>query len=231
MSMMENSIKARYQVNQNIFITCYLEVMEASSQAGLKAQIGIRIPGDTIVPVGTKLYLATEPAKTGDIDSDSFELFYSVVQGIEIFEGIPVQCCSPIYREQHQNRRSKERMPVEFSVQLKEMGDQDFQVIEATPGGLTLRHKFAGTLSGLLIDHAYHFDLRYKDLEATLTGHTVHLQYDWHHHVHHIGLKLLNLTPTQENMLSLLIDPKASVDITQKSLVDAEEFRIRPDLG
>lgn len=229
MDFSEDSLKARYQVHKNVFVTCYLDIIEATVE-GFTAQVGIRAMGDTVIPVGTKLYLTSAPIKAAkNLRDDEFEMFYVLIQGVEIDCGVPLQTCSPIYREIRENNRLLDRVETDFSLQMKEIGDLPFLVLNGSHGGLTLQYQASGMFMGLVPGNQYHLKLTHKDKVAIVPALATHIQYDWYNNQHLLGVHFLKLDDKQEFMLNRLLDPQFEVKINQRALVDTDEAKIRPD--
>jgi hypothetical protein len=225
---MAQPLKAKYQVNRNIYVTCYLDIIEATMD-GMKTQVGIRIPGDTILPVGTKLYITQVTPK--EQVEDEFEAYYVTVQGVEVEQGLPLQLCSPIMREKRRNMRQRDRKQANFAVKLLELEDTEFTVINGSIDGLTMQYRTTGMLIGLVLGQQYDLHMEYKEQSLNLPVEAIHIQYDWHNNNHLLGVKVLELSQNQEFMLNRLIDPSYTFEVKQSALVDTEEARIRPDMG
>ncbi len=226
--LLEQSLRAKYLANKNLFVVCYLDVIEATAD-GFKAQVGIRVPGDTIIPVGTRLYLQPDGGRVKVSASGEFELYYVIAQGVEISDHLPVQVCSPIYREAGTNRRRVERIETDFDVTVQEIGDVPFKVVEGSHKGLTLEFKATGLFVGVVLGSEYHLNLNYKGQAFTLPVQVNHIHYDWHCNQHRVGVKILQLHAGQEAILSKLLEPTKKLDLKQKALVDTDEARIRPE--
>jgi PilZ domain len=204
---MEKILKAKYQANKNLFVTCYLNVVEATSKE-FKAQIGIRSPGDTIVPVGTKLYLIQEnfsPTENGDPD-----LFFVVVEGIEIDGGLPVQVCSPICKENRQDSRKKERQDCYFEVSsIDGMAFEQCTAINGSMKGLGLKLKAAKIYSGLVLDNTCQLSIPVAEENETISlpVKIAHIQYNWQTYEHLIGVQILQATTQDSELLYRLLNP------------------------
>lgn len=226
--MMEQSFKAKYQVNKNLFVACYLDVVEATQQ-GFKAQVGIRSPGDIILPVGTKLYLASVPSLQPHLKSNAFETYYVVVEGVEVDYGVAIQSCSPILKEKRKNLRRFDRKETSFDAHISEIAGTNFSVLNGSSDGLALQYKASSLLVGLVLGNRYTFNASYKDHLLSIPAKALHLHYDWKNNQHTLGLKILQLNTDQEFLLNRLLDPNYTDDTSQNASIDTEEARIRAD--
>jgi hypothetical protein len=221
----QHKLWAKYQVHRNLFVICRVEVTQATA-TGFKAQIGIRQPGDTIVPVGTRLYLlgdnvASLPQKT----AQGYELFYVNVEGIDISYGMPVQVCSPIQREIQPDRRRTVRQPTSFPLILTDMETPPYTVVSAHAGGLTMVDNNARPFVGLGLGNTYHLamsPLREPDLIFPIT--IRHIQYDWMENQHRLGVQINRLSKLQTTVLLQLIK---GVALAQATTVDTGSGLIR----
>lgn len=229
MLQLEQTLKAKYQVNRNLFVTCNLDGIEATDD-GIKAQIGIRSPGDTIVPVGTKLYLPSHTIKSVGPEGNEYEIFFVVVLGVAIEYGQPAQICSPIQKERRKNKRQVERKACQFKISFAEMPETEFSAISGTPQGLTLRYNPSRLFIGLVLGNEYTLKTRYKEEDLAFPIQIVHLHYDWQTNNHLVGARVLQLSQTQELMLNRLIDPNYKIEVKQTASIDTDEARIRSDM-
>ncbi len=228
MDLMEHSLKAKYQVNKNLFVICYLDIIDATSE-GFKAQIGIRVPGDTVIPVGTKLYLALHPTRPFAMEEDDFETFYVLVQGVEIQHGLPVQTCSPILRERRKNKRGIERRESHFEVKLQQIEGRSFTAMNGTLRGLTLMYQATGMFIGVVLGSTYQLDTAYKETPLSFPVRIAHIHYDWYSNQHLMGVRILEMSPREEPYFMRLIQPPPAGGYDQSASVDTEEALIRHD--
>lgn len=229
MDLMEQSLRAKYRINNNLYITCYLDIIDATAE-GFLAQVGIRVPGDTVIPIGTKLYLASSQVKHSTPENKGFiNLFYVAVKGVEINYGVPVQVCSPICRETRPDMRQRERMKTQFNIEIEEMGDAHFIVVEGSTGGLTVLYQASKVFAGLVLGNKYKVNVPLREETLAFPVRVTHILYDWRTYQHLIGVEVLELTQSQEFLLSRIIDPNAKTDISQHASIDTEEARIRQD--
>ncbi len=228
MQLLEESLRVKYQVRKNLFVTCYLDVVDATAE-GFKAQVGIRIPGDTVIPTGTKLYLAHTHEDNPLQEGNMFEMYYVTVKGVESLKGMPVQVCSAITKEKREDLREIERKDCYFEIRIAEVEEGEYTAINGSIGGLTVMYQTDKRFSGLVLGSNYHFTAQYKNELLSVPSQITHIHYDWHTNQHLMGLKVLNLTRDQEVILNKLIDPAYTIEIKHKSLVDADEARIRVD--
>lgn len=223
----EESLKAKYQVKDNIFVTCSLDVIEATA-TGLKTQIGIRMPGDVFIPPGTRLYIISGTSSQTSSKGEQ-ERFYVVSQGIEVMDGVPVMACSPITRETIPNRRKQERLACQFSARMDDLGQLKFTATLGSTLGLTLICHPSKRLIGLVVGKQQELQVRYKDRDYPFSTEITHIHYDWQKCRHSVGVKFKDLTEQQEVIIKRLIDPEYTVEISQTALVDPEQARIVPD--
>ncbi len=220
-------LKAKYKLNKYIFVSCCLEIIEATSD-GLLARIGIREPGDTVIAVGTRLYLSSNAVRN-EQGNPAYEIYHVTVQGVEMAEGQPLLVCSPIAKETRNETRTVVRKPTRFDVHFEEIPETPLSAISGSIGGLTLLAHPSRLFVGLVLDKQYTLCAKYRNRPLSIPVQVKHLLYDWHSNEHALGVKVLELNDDQEFMLQRLIDPNYTEEEKEKAAVDTEEFRIRPE--
>lgn len=209
-------LRGRYQITKNTFVTCYLDVLEAS-QEGFKTFIGLSSRADTVVPVGTRIFFNAEPTE----GEQGFNLYSITVQKIEDIEGQPILVCSPIEKETRANLRSKGRIATEFPVMLSGQTQKSgFIAKDGTTSGLTLFYAAKKAILSLALRQTYHFSVEYKGTAYQLPGEVKHIQYDWKTHEHRVGVHFPQLPEQEKVILNLLLDPSYTTPITNKQTVD-----------
>jgi len=221
---MDKVLKAKYQANKNLFVTCYLNVIEATSKE-FKAQVGIRAAGDTIIPVGTKLYLIQE-AGLAEEDTDP-ELFFVVVEGIELDGGLPIQVCSPICRENRQDERKKDRQACNFEVLIDGMSFEQCTAVNASMKGLGLKLKASKIYGGLVLDNICQLSIPMKNEEPiSLPIRIAHIHYNWQTYEHFLGVQIMQASTQDSERFYQLLNPLSKDN--QVTTID-EQARIHLD--
>lgn len=208
-------LRGKYQITKNTFVTCYLDVLEASSN-GLRTFIGLSRRADTVVPVGTKIFFNAEPIRDQS-QSQSFDLYSITVQKIEDENGQPLLVCSPIQKETRPDLRSEERKIKEFPVTLQ---NASFIAKGGTAKGLTLYYAAKKALLSLALKQVYQFSVEYKGATYHLPGEIKHIHYDWKTHEHLLGVAFSKLPKQEEAVLNFLLDPEYTVPIAEKQTID-----------
>lgn len=220
-----SSQKAKYQVNKNTFVVCYLDVLEATSE-NFKAQVGIRAQGDSLIPLGTKLYMISDALYEQYVGKQRFDLFYVVVEDLEIRNGYPIQVCSAISKERRVNLRSKTRrrgsFPLYFSNEEGELG-----VLEGSVSGVSAIYHPQSSVAGLVVGQTYDLNFEYNTQLHSIQSRVAHLHYDWMSNEHVVGFAFENMSNEASTALSKLLDVHF-IDTTPKSEVDADAARIKP---
>jgi hypothetical protein len=220
-------LRGRYQITKNTFVTCYLDVLEASSD-GFKTFIGLSSRADTVVPVGTRIFFNAEPSRQVDAQPpQSFDVYSITVRQIEDVSGQPILVCSPIQKETRPNLRSEERKQAQFPVRLSGKSQStSFVAKEGTVKGLTLVYAARKALLSLALGQVYNFSVEYKGTTYQLPGEVKHIRYDWKTHEHLVGVHFRQLPEQEKVVLNLLLDPTYTIPITDKQTVDTSLGKI-----
>lgn len=222
------TLRGKYQIKKNIYVTCYVDVVEANDQ-GIRAFIGLKRLSDTIVATGTKIYFNAESInKINERRSNSFDVFSVTVLDLEDLDGKPLHVCTPILKEKRTNLRAAERVKTEFYVHMAGTG-ASFLAKNGTLNGLTLLYKSKKAVLSLTLNTCYDFDIAYKGKNYAFNGEVRHIQYDWKTHDHLIGIYFKKLPGEQETVLNLLLDPNYKVDLTAKQTIDTAAGKISRD--
>lgn len=214
-------LRGKYQIMKNTFVTCYLDVVQASEE-GFKAFIGLSSRGGTVVPVGTRIFFRAEPSRQAEPQpSHAFELYSITVRQIEDVNGQPILVCSPIQKESRPDLRTEARKKVQFPVTLsgKNQG-ASFIAKEGTVNGLTLVYTAKKALLSLVLGQVYPFTVEYKGTAYHLPGEVKHIQYDWKTHEHLVGVHFRQLPEQEKIILNLLLDPNYTIPIMDRQTVD-----------
>lgn len=224
------TLKGKYQIKKNIYVTCYVDAQEANDKA-FKTYLGLKKRYDALVPVGTKLYFNAESInKINARRSGVFDIFSVSVTEVEAqSNGRHLHICTPILRETHPDKRQQERPKTEFYLTHAET-HASFVAINATLKGLKLVYKSKKAMLSLNLEQHCNFELNYKGSTYQLGGEIRYIQYDWKTHNHEIGIRLDKLSEEQEIILNRLIDPNYHLDISSKQTVDTAEGKISRDL-
>lgn len=213
-------LRGKYQLTRNTFVTCYLDVLDASKD-GIYAFIGLKSRADTVVPVGMKIFFNAEAmTKAGIRHSEHFDVFSITVQEVQDVEGQPLLLCTPINKETRPNLRKTERKTAEFPVTLVGKQSAVFMVKGGTAQGLSLYYTEKRAILSLALGRTYVFAVDHKDTTYNLPGEVKHIQYDWKTHAHLVGVYFPNLAEKEEAVLNLLLDPEYVVPISEKQTVD-----------
>ncbi|HEY9744799.1 MAG TPA: hypothetical protein V6C99_01125 [Oculatellaceae cyanobacterium] len=218
-------LRGKYQIAKGTFVTCYLDVLEASEER-LRAFVSFsRLPGPT-VPIGTRIFFNSEAIPGAPLEA-AFAVYSIVVQGIEEAQGQPLLVCSPIDKEVRPNLRTTERKPTEFRVTLPGKADDSvFIAKEGNLKGLTLHHSSKKVILSLALGRVYGFKVEHKGSTFTLPGEVRHIRYDWKTYEHCIGIHFPQLPEQEEVVLNRLLDPTYTIPIAEKHTVDASISKI-----
>lgn len=232
MSDKSKTLLGKYQIKENLFVACHLEVFDANDRE-FKTYIGIKRNADVIVPVGTKIYLNADSInKIISRRSNTFDVFYVVVKGLIEMNNRPLQICTPISKETHPELRREPRNDVQFSVSVETESGEDilFQAKSGTVGGLTLQYRSKHILlGGINLGNRYDFKMPYKGKEYFFNGKVQHIHYNWKTHEHMIGVSFDKLDSDHNTILNLLIDPNYKIDISHKETIDPRTGRVMKD--
>jgi hypothetical protein len=224
------TLKGKYQITRNIFVTCYLDILEASDKE-IRTFLGLKKRSDTLVSIGTKIYFNAETNNKINVRrSNTYDIFSITVLEIEDMDGKPLHVCTPILKESRPDLRGEERLKTEFYLELEGAGT-DFLAKSGTVKGLTLHYRAKKAMLSLTLHQEYSFKVIYKGELHRLPGEIKHIQYDWKSHDHIVGVAFNRLTREQETILNLLIDPSFTIDITGKQTIDSALGKISQDDG
>ncbi|MBY0402526.1 MAG: PilZ domain-containing protein [Cyanobacteria bacterium] len=222
-SSANKTLLGKYQIKENMFVQCFLEVFEANDRE-FKTFIGIKRQADVVVPIGTRIYLNADSInKIISRRSNSFEQFFVIVKGLGEQDNRPLQICTPLSKEAQSDRRETPRIPVNFSVSVATEEGEDivFSAKNGTAKGLTLQYKSKHILlGGINLNNYYDFRIPYKGQEYFFKGVVKHIHYNWKTHEHVIGVCFEDLKTDSHTILSLLIDPNYRIDISHKETID-----------
>lgn len=229
------TVRGRYQIKNNIFVTCYMDVEEANDQE-FRTYISLKKRYDTMVPVGTKLMLNAESInKITARRSGSYDLFSVTVTGMELVDGKPLHICTPIHKTTYPDRRSRERRNSEFMLSLDGASDGRFLVQngtisqEGSPGGLKLKYQSKKAVLSLKLDQVCKFKVLYKGEEYVFPGAIKHIQYDWKKHDHELGIEFIVTDDEIEFILNKLIDAEYTIELSGRHSVDTAAGKISRD--
>lgn len=218
------TIKGKYQIKKDIFASCYLDVIEADDKT-FHTFIGTKHRSDTMVPVGTKLYLNAEAInRIKARRTNTFDEFCTVVQEVAVQDGKPVHICTPLLKESHPERRQQPRKPTEFFLQLN--GKAAFIAANGSPEGLRLIYKSRRAILSIRLHQICDFTVTYKAQEYTYPAEVVYIQYDWKTHEHVIGIRFTESDDHRETVMNLLIDPHYTIDLSGKQTIDTQAGKV-----
>ncbi len=224
------TLRGRYQLTKNIFVTCYLDVLEANNN-GIQAFIGVKNRGDSTVPLGSRIFFDADAInKINARRNQSYDIFSIVVQAVQEMNGRPLHVCTPILKENYADRRQVERKPSSFPVMVTDRrSDTDFIATDGNASGLTLRYTGRKAMLNLAIRETYTFIVDYKGKQYQLSGEVKHIQYDWKTHEHSMGVHFPKLTDDEELILNLLVDPSYTINVSGKQTVDTTAGKVSAD--
>jgi hypothetical protein len=221
-------IKGKYQITKNIFVICYLSVLEANDHE-IKTFLRIKGKAAAMVSIGTKIYFDANPInKMNVMRQRDFDVFSITVKQIEDMDGKPVHVCTPIHKESRPELRAAERKETNFLVSIANSSSQ-FQAMNGCSQGLSLLYKPNRAMISLSLDRSYNFSVPLKDEIYLMEGKIKHIQYNWETHHHIIGVHFPNLSKDHEIVLNRLIDPDYKIDISTKSSIDTSAGKISID--
>lgn len=219
------TLRGKYQLARDTFVTCYLDVLEATDQE-IRMFIGLKKRGDATVPVGTKIYLNAEPINLINVRRNrDFDIFSIQVLQIEVMNGKPLHVCTPIQKETRADLRGEERKQARFPVHI-EGKQSEFVTSGGTAKGLTLHYTSQKAMLSLILNQPYQFQVSYKGSDYSLKGVVRHIQYDWRNHEHLVGVHFPDLSQDEDIILNLLLDPDYTIDISTKQTVDTAQGKI-----
>ena len=213
------TLRGKYRLSKNIFVTCYVNVLEATDKE-IRTFIGLKQRGDNEVTVGTQIFFDAGPLNLVHFETDrTVELYSITVLKVEENEGGMLHICTPIDKEVRPDLRARNRMVAEFPVRLADK-DTEFVVKDGTSKGLALIYKEKRAMASLIVNKSYDFTVTYKDHDYTIPADIKHIQYDWRSHRHMVGIHFPKVTQDQEIILNLLLDPDYTIPITDNQTVD-----------
>lgn len=220
------TLLGKYQIQRNIYATCFLDVLEADGEA-LIAHVGVRKRADTEVPAGTRLILMTEQLqKITQRQKQSCDIFYvTVLSTYKDEHGLAVHKCTTVQRETIPERRAKERAEVRVPVHLKG-GEELFTMINASTKGLTLEFTSKKAVMRFRLDEVYTVQISHRGKFHEFPIRIKHIQYNWKSHLHTLGVGFESLNWEQETIINLIIDPTYQVKLPESQKIDTGEFKI-----
>lgn len=223
------TVKGRYQIAKNIYVFCFLNILEANSKE-IKTFLGFKRRAKSLVPIGTRIFFSMEAmlSSAPSEGHDSFEMYSIQVLQMEDMDGKPLHICSPIQKESRAQTRKQERREVNFPVNLVN-SQAIFTALNGNNQGLTLQYTNNRAMLSLVLNQSYEFSVQHKTDEATLVGVIKHIQYDWKSHQHVIGVHFPKLATREDTILNYLIDPNYKIEISNKQTVDTSSGKISLD--
>lgn len=221
-------LKGKYQLSKNIFVSCYLNVLEATDQE-IRAFVGLKRNTHTQVPIGTKIIFDSGAiTKPGITSSSSFEILSITVRQIEERNGQPLLVCTSIQKETRQNERANERREVDFPLQIAN-SSAEFIAKNGNSKGLTMQYTANRAMVSLSLNRIYNFSVQLKGETYQLPGRIKRIQYDWKSYHHLIGVDFSDLNKDQDIILNLMVDPDYTVQLSNKQTVDTASGKISLD--
>lgn len=213
-------LRGKYRITQNVYVACVLHVLEANDQ-DMRLFLGVKRRADTMIPVGTKIFLESDKDTSNGLVSLS-----TTVKELQVSNGKPLLVCAAIQKEAITDRRKgDERRPVDFPVVLA-AGYAQFKAIHGSIQGLTLECNGPRALTSLVVNRRYQFSVHYKDNDYLFPAIIKHIHYDWKKYAHRIGIQFDGLSQEQSVVMNLLIDPEYTVQISTKQTVDTSQGKI-----
>lgn len=213
------TLRGKYQITKNIFVTCYLDVVEATDKE-IRTFLGLKRRSDTLVPVGTQIFFNAETINKINVRRNrTFDIFSIKVVEVEDMGGKPLHVCTAISKDSRADLRNDERKEAEFPVRLRGT-KSDFIARGGTSKGLTMHYTAKRAMLSLNLGKLYNFSVQYKGNDYQLPGIVKHIQYDWKTHDHVVGVHFPNLDQESEIILNLLLDPEYTIDISSRQTVD-----------
>ncbi len=221
-------LKGKYQLSKNIFVSCYLNVLEATDQE-IRAFVGLKRNANTQVPIGTKIIFdAGAVKKNAPVPEASFDILSITVRQIEEKNGQPLLVCTPIQKETRQDQRQHERRDVDFPMQIAN-SSAVFIAKNGSSKGLTLQYTANRAMVSLSLNRVYNFSVQLKGETYPLPGQIKRIQYDWTSYQHIIGVDFSALNKDQDIILNLMVDPEYTVQLSNKQTVDTASGKISVD--
>ncbi len=233
------TLRAKFQIKSNIYVHCYVEI-EDISDTECRAYIGVKRRADTILPIGSKVFINPESLKTKKVaknkknettedsketPSDDHEEAFIRVLEHQIYSGDEetVHICSPIQRESRKDLRKIERKASLFKMRYGE--DTEILVENGSTKGLGLLIKSEHAILSMTLDREYTLTATHKGKEYSFPGSVKHILYNWKTYEHRLGFELKPLSRQKEIVLNILIDPDYKTDLSG-STVDAATGKI-----
>jgi hypothetical protein len=213
--------KARYQITKNVFVHCYLQVLDANNQE-VRLLLGVKHRSDTQVPLGTRIFIS---AGGMNIEGSQFSAYSVTVLNVEERDGIFVHICTPISKELGDNRRAQPRLNVDFPVLLVD-SQTLFVATDGTPQGLGLTYTAQRAILKLTMNESYDFKFNCKGEDCSLRGVIKHIQYDWRTFQHRVGIHFQELRKDERMLLSIMVDPDYIVPISNTQTIDSSIGKI-----
>jgi hypothetical protein len=218
-------LRGKYQLAKNIFVTCYLDVLEATDQE-IRTFIGLKKRGDATVPIGTRIIFDAGVINRINVRRHgSLDIISIQVLKLEVMGGKPLHVCTAIQKGSRGDLREAERKEAEFPVFI-EGKDAQFMASGGTTKGLSLHYTSKRAMLSLTLNRTYDFRVNYKGSDYIFQGVIKHIQYDWKNHEHLIGVHFPTLGPDEEIILNLLLDPEYTIDISGRQTVDTSVGKI-----
>ena len=221
--MTTKTLRGKYQLSKNTYVACYLDVVEATDKE-IHTFVGLKKRADGVVPNGARIYFDAEMINKINVRrSNTFDIFSVTVLFTRPSNGKTLHICSPINKETHGNLRETERQPMGVHAVLNEA---QFTVTDATRQGLTLLYTSKKSIMSLVVNHHYELLIQYKDESYPFPVEIKHVQYDWRSHEHVIGVQFGELSEDQQTILTLLLDPRFSIDLSGPQTVDTHQGKV-----
>lgn len=213
--------KARYQITKNVFVSCYLDILDANNDE-VRVLLGVKQRSDAHVPIGTRIFFNADgmPTATGEFHAFSVTVLKTEEQGDK-----RVHICTPISKTTQLNRRKQERKLVSFPVLLVD-SQTLFLAVDGCPEGLALTYSAQKAILKLTVNNSYDFKVNCKGEDCHLQGIVRHIQYDWRTFQHRVGLHFPNLSKDEQIILNLMVDPAYKVPISENQTVDTSTGKI-----
>lgn len=215
------SQKARYQITKNVFVSCFLDIIEANNQE-VRAFLGIKHRSDGHVPIGTRIFLSQAE---GSASGNEFSSFSVTVLKIDSQGDRQIHICTPIHKQTQANRRALTRKPVGFPVLLVD-SQTVFFAVNGSAAGLELSCIAQKAILKLTVNQVYQFKVNCKGEDCLLQGVVKHIQYDWRTFQHRVGVHFPALGKDEQIILNWLVDPDYKVPISQNQTIDTATGKI-----
>lgn len=219
-------LKGKYQITKNIYVVCYLYLVEAT-EAEVRTLVKLKSSAFTSIPVGTPILFDME--KSNSTKNGLYRVFSSKVKSVEELDGHALHVCTPIQKSERPDLRASERRPVHFPVGISN-SQAIFNAFAGSNQGLTLRYSANHAMVSLSLNRTYEFKVNLKDELYCLPGSIKHIQYDWQTHQHLIGVYFGDLNKDQAMILNLLVDPEYVVPLSNNASLDSAAGKISLDV-